>query len=119
MVSHEIIGGANVVSKATHSSSTVRALTYQGYNNYNYKVFNLVGHFVLAIQGLLGRCTFIMRIMVISAFCSENDQCPTVIYSSDLPHETSQVRFPVKHLLTPPQQTDGPVGKAGLELQTL
>ena len=31
---------------------------YQGY-----KVFYLVGHFVLAIQGLLGRCTFVMQIM--------------------------------------------------------
>ena len=27
-----------------------------------YKVFNLVRHFVLAMQGLLGRCTFIMQI---------------------------------------------------------
>ena len=28
-----------------------------------YKVFNLVGHFVLAIQGLLDCCTFVMQIM--------------------------------------------------------
>ena len=28
-----------------------------------YKVFDLVGHFVLATQGLLGHCTFVMEIM--------------------------------------------------------
>ena len=28
-----------------------------------YKVFDLVGHFVLASQGLLGHCTFVMGIM--------------------------------------------------------
>ena len=28
-----------------------------------YKVFDLVRHFVLATQGLLGRCTFVMEIM--------------------------------------------------------
>ena len=41
-----------------------------GTNNYAgtlvrgiYKVFDLVGHFILAIQGLLGRCTFVVQIM--------------------------------------------------------
>ena len=33
--------------------------TRQGYN-YNYRVFNLVGQFVLGAQGL---CTFVMEIM--------------------------------------------------------
>ena len=32
--------------------------TVQHYNNY--KVCDLIGHFVLASQGLLGRCTFVM-----------------------------------------------------------
>ena len=27
-----------------------------------YKVFDLIGHFVLASQGLLGHCTFVMEI---------------------------------------------------------
>ena len=47
----------------------------------------MIGHFVLASQGLPGHCTFIMDIMSIfdwsfQLFCSENDQCPTVIYIS-------------------------------------
>ena len=28
-----------------------------------YKVCDLIGHFVLASQGLLGHCTFVMEIM--------------------------------------------------------
>ena len=45
-----------------------------------YMVFNLVGHFVLATQGLL-QVGNVLAKLVISAFCLENYQCPTVIYN--------------------------------------
>ena len=38
-------------------------MTYYTRAIYMYKVFDLVGHFVLATQGLLGHCTFVMEIM--------------------------------------------------------